>query len=355
MTSTPARTVLLTGASGVIGRAVAEELRGDYVIGLAHRDTEVPQVDELLPADLAAPRLGLDTDRWRALAERADVIIHSGALTDWGQPRERYQAVNIDGTATVIELARLAGAPVHLVSTCFVHAIERDGLHLLGLDNVVAPYIWSKLESERLLAASGVPHTIYRPTNLVGDSRTGASHRPQIVQAMSDWFCRGKAPYFPVHPGNLVDVVSLDVTATAIARGARAGDLGRLYWLTSGAGAMTADEALDILLAHARESGRDIPRPPLADPAQPLPVPLERVPATSRTFLKVLIDVSEVTRACGGALPTSLPELRQRLGVPVVSDRDAYRTSLQYWAKQRSNGHVSSTADPTRPTAPEQT
>jgi len=38
---------------------------------------------------------------WHELASEIDVIVHSGALTEWGQPWERYQTVNIDGTRRV--------------------------------------------------------------------------------------------------------------------------------------------------------------------------------------------------------------------------------------------------------------
>lgn len=329
------RTVLLTGASGVVGRAVAEELRDHHVIGLTHQDTDIPEVDETLPGSLAAPGLGLDADDWAALADRVDVIIHSGALTEWGQPWPRYASINIGGTDEVVALAKRANAPIHLISTCFVHALERDGMHLVSPDNVVTPYIRSKLAGEKLVADSGVPYSIYRPTNLVGDSRTGASSRPQIVQAMSDWLCRGKAPYFPAHPGNLLDILSLDVTAIAIARAVESDDLGRLYWLTTGPEAMTIDEAMDILVAHAADLGRQLPRLDIVDPSRPLPVPVAEVPATYRSFVKVLVDVSEITKACGGVLPTSLPELWERHSVPVVSDQDAYRISLKFWAEQR--------------------
>jgi thioester reductase-like protein len=327
------RTVLLTGASGVIGRAVAAELAQDHVIGLVHTDTDVPEVDEVVHGELGLPRLGLSEEDWQGLAGRVDVIVHSGALTAWGQPRERYQAINVDGTKQVIELAKLTGAPIYLLSTCFVHAIERDALEHVGAGNVVLPYIESKLESERLVAASGVPYAIFRPTNLVGDSRTGASSRPQIVQVMSDFICRDKAPYFPAHPGNLIDFVPLDVTAQAVARAIEREDhRGQVYWLTYGPDAMTVDDAQEILIEHARELGRDLEPIPIVDPTGPLPVPLDRIAATSRTFLKVLIDVSEVTYASGGVLPTSLTEL----GVPIPSDRDAYRLSLKYWAEERA-------------------
>jgi nucleoside-diphosphate-sugar epimerase len=332
---------MLTGASGVIGRAVVDELCGT-VIALAHSDVETPETDELHRIDLAAPRLGLSEGTWHELAERVDAIIHSAALTAWGQPRERYRAINIDGTRRVVEFARAAGAPMYMISTCFVHAIERGKLSDLRPGNVVAPYIWSKLEAERVVAESGVPYSIFRPTNVVGDSRTGASSRPQIVQQMSDWLCRGKAPFFPAHFGNLVDLVPLDVTAAAVARATEAADLGQTYWLTYGPEAMTVEQAQQIILEHARDLGRDIEAIPIVDPRLPLPVPLERIPATSRVFVQVLIDVSEVTHACGGILPSSLPELRDRLMVPTVCDRDAYRRSLSYWASERSERHYDS-------------
>jgi nucleoside-diphosphate-sugar epimerase len=332
-----ARTILVTGISGVIGRAIAEALPEDTVIGLAHSDTDLPATAEIVHGDLGQPRLGLPEATWHELAERIDVIVHSGALTAWGQARELYQAINIDGTAQVVELARAANAPIHLLSTCFVHAIERDALDLMAEDNVVRPYIWSKLESEKLVAASGLPYSVFRPTNLIGDSRTGASSRPQIVQTMSDFICRGKAPYFPVHPGNLMDFVPLDVTVDAVVRAIRSDDLrGQVYWLTYGPDAMTVAEAQEILIEHARTLGRDLGEIPVIDPSGPLPVPLAEIPATSRTFLKVLIDVSEVTRSSGGVLPCSLPELGTRLGVAIPSDRQAYRLSLKYWADVRA-------------------
>lgn len=333
------KTILLTGASGVIGRAVAERLAGDTVVGLVNSDTSpIPGTSEVLRSDLSAPKLGLSDADWERLAAEVDVVIHSAALTEWGQPVERYQAINIDGTARVIDFARAAGAPIHYVGTCFVRAIERGLVDELGEQNVVKPYIASKLEAERLLRESGVPHNVFRPTNLVGDSRTGASSRPQIVQAMSDWVCRGKAPYFPAHPGNLVDIVSLDVMADSLVAVLRAEEYGRLFWITSGDASMTPEEALDIALDHARARGRDFPRAPIIDPREPLPIPLDEVRAMSRAFLKVLIDVSEVTFASGGILPSSLDELQTRFGVGAVSDREAYRRSLDYWANERSGG-----------------
>ncbi|WP_405160283.1 SDR family oxidoreductase [Nocardia sp. NBC_01499] len=332
------RHILVTGPSGVIGRALVDQLRGHHITGLVHADTELPDVTEVVHGDLAQPRLGLTEAEWHELAERTDVIVHSGALTTWGQPRDRYQNINIDGTERVLEFAHRAGAPVHYLSTCFVHAIERTDLRDVAQDNVVRPYIWSKLESERMIAASGVPYSIFRPTNLVGDSMTGASSRRQIVQVMSEFICRGKAPYLPAHPTNRLDFIPLDVTVDAVARAVEADDLcGQVYWLTYGEDAMTVPEGRDILIEHAASSGRDISDIPIVDPRSPLPVPLSELHPMSKSFIKVLIDVSEMTFAAGGILPSSKTELQDRLGVGFPSDRDAYRNSLKYWASESAD------------------
>ena len=339
-----ARTVLLTGASGVVGRAIAEELTGHRVIGLVHSDPDLPDVDEVIRCDVSQPRLGLAEERWRELAREVDVIVHSAALTEWGAPLEQHEAINVAGTREVVELAAAADAPIHLQSTAFVNTIERGLFDELGPDNVVRSYLTTKLEAERIVAASGVPHTVYRSTNLVGNSQSGRSGRPQIVQRLSAWICRGKAPYLPIHPGNVIDVVPVDVVGMAVARAVEADDLGRLYWLAYGDRAMTVDEMLAIAVEHARSRGRTIDPPPVVDATAPLPVPLDQVPGTSRRFLKILIDVSEVTSTSGGVLPSSMAELGERLDVPMPSDREAYRLSLEYWAGEQRAGRELSAA-----------
>ncbi len=328
-------TVLITGASGVVGRAAAKLFDEEHTIGLVGTVHDVPEVDETIAIDLRAPRLGLADADWRSLAERVDYVVHSGALTTWGQPAELYRSVNIDGTRSVVELATAAGAPVVYVGTCFVHAIERGGWDHLGLENVVAPYIWSKLQAEAILAESGLPCTVLRPTNLVGDARTGASSRPQIVQALSDWICRGKAQLVPVHPGNRIDIVSLDVMAEAVVRTVRRECFGRMLWLTYGDRAMTVERSLDLLVEHAARIGRTIARPPVVDCRELTEAAIDAVPSTSKSFVKVLRDVSEATHWCGGVLPDSVADLKDLLDIELPSDEVAFTRSLQYWAAER--------------------
>jgi nucleoside-diphosphate-sugar epimerase len=331
-------TILMTGASGVVGGAILRELaaRGEArrVICLTHRGHVSIEGVRVLRSDLSRPRMGLDPDDYRQLVRDTDVVIHSGALTEWGQPDERYRVTNVGGTERVVEFARDAEAPVHHMSTAFVAAVFDDAPMKLRPDNIVANYVRSKRDSEQLLRDSGLPHSIWRPTNLIGDSRTGATVRGQIVQLVSAWLFRGRAPMFPAHPGNRVDVVPQDLLAIPVVTAIDAGETGRAYWVTYGDEAMTVEDLLEICAEHGRRLGRRVQPPAVVHPDDIDPADIERLPGVSRNYLRVLVDVSEITACSGGTLPTSMPDLRARLGVPVVDDKDAFRLNLTYWTAE---------------------
>jgi nucleoside-diphosphate-sugar epimerase len=256
-------------------------------------------------------------------------VVHTAALTEWGQPKDRYEAVNVAGTRHVTELAAAASVPVHYVSTAFVAALGEATPEPPRHDNVILPYIRSKRAGELMLAESGVPYSVYRPTNLIGDSVTGRTARPQIVQILSDWVCRGKARIFPVPPDDLLDIVPQDLLARAVVRALTRGETGGEYWITHGAGAMTMRTAVDVIVEHARSLGRDVLRPLLLHPAELTADDLASVPPMSRMFMRVLTDVRQVVAACGGVLPSSLDLLATRFGLtPMVSDVEAFRRTL---------------------------
>jgi nucleoside-diphosphate-sugar epimerase len=332
---TARRTVLLTGASGVVGRSILRESgpSGPRIIPAAH-SAPVPEAQEPpLALDMTADRFGLDADGYAALAAEVDVVIHSAGLTEWGLPAERYEPINIEGTRRVAEFAERAGATVHFMSTAFVAALAPDAPVPLSEGNVCVNYIRSKHRAEHLLRDSGLPHTVFRPTNLIGDSRTGWTSRGQIVQLMSDWLARGRAPFIPVHPGIRMDFVPQDLLSQAVLRAIELGDDEGEFWVTYGEEAMDTETCLEVLAKHVAGRGRSLTLPPLVDADTLDPDVLARTPPMTRSYLSVLRDVSEVTRCSGGVLPTSMPELRERYGVARVDDTAAYLAGLEYAAE----------------------
>ncbi|WP_103500309.1 SDR family oxidoreductase [Streptomyces sp. SM14] len=322
--------VLLTGASGVVGQSLLREVGEVELLAATRGPVEPGRAARVVRCDVSLPLLGLEPPAYRALAAEVDVVVHSAGLTEWGRPDEEYVPVNIEGTRRVAEFAELAGAPVHFMSTAFVAALLPGAGGTLSETNVTAPYVRSKLLAERVLADSGVPHTVFRPTNLIGDSLTGWTSRGQIVQLISDWICRGRAPFIPVHEGNRIDVVPQDLLSKAVLRAIEGGVTSGEFWVTYGPEAMDMAQSLRICAEHAAARGRRLAPVPVIDPDDERARDLSGLPQLTRTYLSVLRDVSEVTRAGGGVLPTSMPELRDSFGVPKIADTDAYLRTLRF-------------------------
>src|SRR6516164_8920420 len=77
------RTVLLTGASGVVGSALLQRLRDLDVVCLVHRSPVCGPNVTTVRGDVARPMLGLDELAYAELAARVDAVIHCAAVTDF--------------------------------------------------------------------------------------------------------------------------------------------------------------------------------------------------------------------------------------------------------------------------------
>lgn len=337
MTVQDRRTVLVTGASGVIGAALLPELVEDFhVAGFVHSGTLETAGAETVRGDLTQPKLGLGDHEYRELAARTDVIVHSAGLVDWGAQPERYAAINVGGTERLLEFVALAGCPVHHVSTAFVQSLSEAAPVPLGPSNLIYHYVTSKIESDRLFADSGVPHSVYRPSNLLGDSRTGRIRRNQFVQQMAVDVCRGRYPFLPARPAARMDMSPQDVCARSIAAAVETNDLGSEYWLTYGPDALTVPDAIRLCLDFAERIGRPVRGPNLVDPddEEGIEAELSQLPGPARSVYPRLLELSDAMSA-GGVFPTSLPELEERYSVPVPELGAAFVRGLEFWATKR--------------------
>ena len=330
------RTVLVTGASGVIGGALLQELEGVDVIGLVHSGSLAREDAETVKADVTQPRFGLTEERFRELAARADVIVHSAGLVTFGLEEERYRAINVEGTKHLLELATLAEAPVHHVGTAFVQSFSPDAPIKLERGNAVWGYVASKVESDRLFAESGIPHTVYRPPNLIGDSRTGEMAREQFVTQISFDALRGRFPFLPARPGARFDMVPQDLCGTAIAACVQADDLGSEYWLTYGEKAPTVEELLDVGVQFAERLGLTAKLPKLVNPddEEALEAELEKLTKAGRYMYRRLLELSDAMSA-GGTFPSSLDALEQRYSIQIPDLREAITRGLENMAKTK--------------------
>jgi 2-alkyl-3-oxoalkanoate reductase len=182
--------VLVTGATGMLGRGVAQALadRGDQVTVLQRR-----------PAGLGLPEVLTDisdADSVRAAATKQDAVIHLAAKVNVIGPEAEYERVNVQGTRAVVNACVAAGVRrlVHVSSPSVAHS----GSALIGrgadpADPFAArgPYARSKAAAELIalgadrgqLAVLAIrPHSVWGP----GDA--------QLVARVVDRARRGRLP-----------------------------------------------------------------------------------------------------------------------------------------------------------------
>lgn len=255
------RATLIIGASGFLGGLVtsallAEEGRRLLLpirpvngprdclarIRLGSRDRGVPEqdVDDLLRLATvvelpALDRLG-DLDDV-ASANGVDEVVHCAGCVDYFDKR-RLQLANVELTTKLLEVARRWDVRRFLyLSTAYCAGYRRESIpERLHPDPAPADepteYTRSKRIAEWLIAESGVPFVIIRPSVVIGDSRTGAYAGKnyglyQMWRAIEGLLCREYAPiWYTVAPSAPLNFVHQDAFQTAfmgVYRGAAPG------------------------------------------------------------------------------------------------------------------------------------
>ena len=147
---------LLTGATGFLGAFLLARLQSagevtclvraaDDAAALARVAANLARFGlELAPhvravaGDLAAPRFGLDPERWEELVQASGQVLHNGAAVDFFRGYDALRGANVLGTRTALELAFASGARLLLVSTIGVPAMAGAGATQCA-DNTSSP------------------------------------------------------------------------------------------------------------------------------------------------------------------------------------------------------------------------
>lgn len=169
--------ILVTGASGFLGRAVitGSAGRGERVRAAMRRPAPFSLADGVEIVE--HPDLAQAFD-WRALLHGVDRVIHLAGIADAGTgiAAERYDQINRQATARLAVAAARAGV-AHFVFVSSIRAQSGPAAdHILSERDAPAPtddYGRSKLAAENEVRASGVPFTILRPVVLYGSDVKG--------------------------------------------------------------------------------------------------------------------------------------------------------------------------------------
>ncbi len=175
--------ILVTGAEGMLGRAIAARLGGRHTLYLWGR-AEADVADE---AAVRAAARGIEFD----------AVVHGAAFTDVDRCESDYDAamrVNRDGVAVVAALARERGAHFVTVSTDYVFDGTKGAPY--AEEDPTAPinaYGRTKRAGEEAALASGAPALVVRTSWLFGpggrnfvDTIAGKLERGEPLEVVND-------------------------------------------------------------------------------------------------------------------------------------------------------------------------
>ncbi|CRI58404.1 UDP-glucose 4-epimerase family protein [Pseudomonas sp. CCOS 191] len=311
-------TVLLTGATGFVGKAVLADLamRG-HAVRAAIRGA--------IPADFGAAAFTIEaidgeTD-WQAVLEGVEVVIHSAArvhvMNDTEvDPLAAFRKVNVEGTLNLARQAAAAGARRFV----FISSIKVNGEGTVPgrpyrADDEPAPadpYGVSKMEAEQGLRAlardTGLEVVIIRPVLVYGPGVKAN------FLAMMRWLGKGvPLPFGAIHNrrslvalDNLVDLVRICTTHPAAAN--------QTFLVSDGEDLSTTS----LMRRMAKALGK---------PARLLPVP-----AALLALGATLLGRRALSQRLCGSLQVDIEKTRSLLGwtPPVSVDRALAKAARHY-------------------------
>jgi nucleoside-diphosphate-sugar epimerase len=212
--------ILVTGASGFVGRALVTELaNGGHSVRAAMRqpaDVFPRSVEVIAVSDLTRPV------EWRTLLRDVETVVHLAGIAHAGPEiaEQAYDRVNRLATAELANAARTSGVR-HLIFMSSIRA--QSGPASTGvLSEADAPrptdaYGRSKLAAEEAVRAAGVPFTILRPVLIYGEGVKGNFARLMDL-ARKPWplplgLCRNRRSLLARR--NLIDAIHLALASPA--------------------------------------------------------------------------------------------------------------------------------------------
>ena len=216
--------VLVTGATGFVGRALVDRLLKERwrVAALVRRGSNFEGLKrkgvKLFFGDVSNP------DSVKGAVKGVDIIVNSAAALPYHNlPDKKYWEANVYGVKNVIQAAKISGIKrlVHISTVGIYGATSRRGASERSKTELSGVYSRTKFEGEKIVwkyIKEGFPATIIRPTIAYGPGDIRPGFLNLFVFIKKGMFVpvgKGDNFFHTIYVGNLVDALMLAATKDA--------------------------------------------------------------------------------------------------------------------------------------------
>ena len=195
--------------------------------------------------DVSFNHCGLNPAQLERIVSNTTHIIHGAATIRFDHPIDEARAINCGGTRRLLAIAHMCAKQgnfkrfVYIGSSSvsgqrggniFEHELEKG-------QTFFNTYEQSKNESERIVRDDfdRIPCTVFRPSIIIGDSRTGKTSSFNVIYIPLRLVQKGLLTYVPGTPDTLMDLVPIDWVDDAMVHiMSKEESVGKVYHITAG-------------------------------------------------------------------------------------------------------------------------
>lgn len=202
------------------------------------------RVDGML-GDVGLDHCGLSALQISRVVSETTHIIHGAATIRFDHPIDEARSINCGGTRRMLAIAHMCAEQGKLERFVYIGSssvsgqrsgyIREDELEM-G-QQFFNTYEQSKNESERIVRNNfdKIPCTVFRPSIIIGDSRTGKTSSFNVIYIPLRLVQKGMLTYVPGTPDTLMDLVPIDWVDDAMVHIlSRDESVGKVFHITAG-------------------------------------------------------------------------------------------------------------------------
>jgi thioester reductase-like protein len=232
-------------------RGEDEEEAGARVATISNqiaRDFDLPDASERIDGvlgDVLFENMGLTPDQRQRLLRTTTHVIHGAATIRFDHPLAEARSINCGGTERALAFAERCIEQGSLERFVYIGSSSVSGQraghiyeHELEMNQkFFNTYEQSKCESERIVRDhfDRVPATVFRPSIVIGDSRTGKTSSFNVIYIPLRLLHKGMLTYVPGAADTKMDLVPIDwVDDAMVSIMTKEESVGKVFHITAG-------------------------------------------------------------------------------------------------------------------------